>query len=75
MASLSGNKLHIRETNPHFRNKSQLLLPLGEEIVYPPEKLDLLSPSIKGKRIRPKKGTHSEFKEQSLLTQDLPKKG
>ena len=55
MASLSGKQLHIRERNPHFRNKSQLLLPLGEEIVHSPEKLDLLSSSIKGKRIRPKK--------------------
>ena len=55
MASLSGKQLHIRETNPSFRNKSQLLLPLGEEIVHPLEKLDLLSPFIKGKRIRPKK--------------------
>ena len=55
MASLSRKQLHIRETNPHFRNKSQLLLPLGEEIVHSPEKLDLLSFSIKGKRIRPKK--------------------
>ena len=55
MVSLSGMQLHIREVNPPFRNKSQLLLPLGEEIVHPPEKLDLLSPSIKGKRIRPKK--------------------
>ena len=55
MASLSGMQLHIREANPPFRNKSQLLLPLGEEIIHPPEKLDLLSPSIKGKQIRPKK--------------------
>ena len=55
MATLSGNQLHIRETNPPFRNKSQLLLPLTEEIVNSPEKLDLLSSSIKGKQIRPKK--------------------
>ena len=55
MESLPRKQLHIRETNPPFRNKSQLLLPLGEEIVHSPEKLDLLSSSIKGKRIRPKK--------------------
>ena len=55
MASISGKQLHIRETNPSFRNKSLLLLLLGEEIVHLPEKLDLLSPSIKRKRIRPKK--------------------
>ena len=55
MASISGKQLHIRETNPTFRNKGQLPLPLGEEIVHPPIKLDLLSLSIKGKQIAPKK--------------------
>ena len=55
MASLSGKQLHIRETNPTFRNKGQLPLPLGEEIVHPPTKLDLLSASIKGKQMATKK--------------------
>ena len=52
MSSLSGKRLYTRETNPPFRNKSQPLLPLREEIVHSPKKLDLLSPSIKGKRLR-----------------------
>ena len=52
MSSLSRKRLYTRETNPPFCNKSQPLLPLREEIVHPPEKLDLLSPSIKGKRLR-----------------------
>ena len=60
MASLSRKQLHIRETNPPFRNKSQLLLPLGGEIVHSPKKLDLLSSSIQGKRIRPKLTLPSE---------------
>ena len=73
--SLSGKQLYTRETNPTFRNKSQLPLPLGEEIVHPPKKLDLLSFSIKGKQMTPKKVRIPNLKKkQSLLTQDLPEK-
>ena len=71
--SLSGKRLYTRETNPPFRNKSQPLLPLREEIVHPPKKLDLLSPSIKRKRLRPEK-VRIPNRRNTFLTLVFPKK-
>ena len=67
MSSLSGNRLYTRETNPPFRNKSQPLLPLREESVHSPKKLDLLSPSITGKRLISEK-VHIPNQRNTFLT-------